>query len=138
MVMTVEEEEEEGVGRGRGVGISGGGDEARSMALRNMMTERVISRGMRMVESAMCDSAILLIDDVGDDRPPPPSSSSSPGDGDNDGKRRRDGKWEARTRCSATTQQPTKQSMCDEMRKGARRNDEARRDKTTRRRDDVS
>ncbi len=39
---------------------------------------------------------------------------------------------EARTRRSATTQQPTKQSMCDEMRKGARRNDEARRDKTTR------
>jgi hypothetical protein len=47
----------------------------------------------------------------------------------------RDARWEARMRLSATTQQPTKQSMCDEMRKGARRNDEARRDKTTRRRD---
>ena len=70
------------------------------MALRNMMTERVISRGMRTVESAMCDAAILLINDIGDDCPPPPSSSSSPGNGDDDGKRRRDGKYDERSRCA--------------------------------------
>ncbi len=98
MVMTVEEEE--GVGCGRGVGISGGGDKARSMALRNMMTKRVISRGKRTVESAMCDAAILLINDIGDDCPPPPSSSSLPGNGDDDGKRRRDGKYDERSQCA--------------------------------------